>query len=80
MNNALKHSGASHLDLDIRMDEGSFRLGFRDDGHGFSEGAETSGRHGLQNIRERVMELGGSVEIQSSAEGTVITVRVPLSK
>jgi signal transduction histidine kinase len=80
MNNALKHSGASHLDLDIRVEDGHFRLGFRDDGHGFPEGAETSGRHGLQNIRERVMELGGTVEIQSSAQGTVITVLVPLSK
>ncbi|MEK7952364.1 sensor histidine kinase [Luteolibacter soli] len=79
MNNALKHSGASHLDLDIRVTDGSFHLGFRDDGHGFSESAETSGRHGLQNIRERVMELGGSVEIQSSAQGTFITVLVPLS-
>ncbi|RYD63797.1 MAG: hypothetical protein EOP83_11245, partial [Verrucomicrobiaceae bacterium] len=79
MNNALKHSGASHLDLDIRVDEGCFRLGFRDDGHGFCEGAETNGRHGLQNIRQRVMELGGTVEIQSSAHGTVIIVLVPLS-
>ena len=80
MNNALKHSGASHLDLDIRVDGGNFHLGFRDDGHGFSEGAATNGRHGLQNIRERVMELGGTVEIRSSAQGTVITVLVPLSK
>jgi len=80
MNNALKHSGASHLDLEIRVENGHFHLGFRDDGHGFPEGAETSGRHGLHNIRERVMELGGSVDIQSSAQGTVITVLVPLSK
>ena len=80
MNNALKHSGASHLDLEIRVADGNFRLGFRDDGHGFPEGAENTGRHGLQNIRERVMELGGTVEIQSSAQGTDITVLVPLSK
>jgi signal transduction histidine kinase len=80
MNNALKHSGASHLDLDIRVADGNFRLGFRDDGHGIPDGAENTGRHGLQNIRERVMELGGTVEIQSSAQGTDITVLVPLSK
>ncbi|MCW1924002.1 histidine kinase [Luteolibacter arcticus] len=80
MNNALKHSGASHLDLDIRVEDGCYRLGFRDDGHGLPEDAETSGRHGLHNIRERVMELGGSVEIQSSSQGTSITVIVPLSK
>ncbi len=81
MNNALKHSGASHLDLTLRAGGNRFHMEFRDDGHGFpAADAETCGRHGLRNIRERVMELGGTVEIQSSAQGTAIAIELPLLK
>ena len=81
MNNVLKHSGASHVTLSIRSEHDRFHLGVEDDGHGFSGGNQTPlGGHGLKNIRERVMELGGTVDIRSSPEGTAIVIELPHPK
>ena len=79
MNNALKHSGARHLDLSLGAGSGVFRMEFRDDGHGFPEGENPgNGGHGLRNIRERVMELGGCVDIRSASAGTSVSIELPL--
>ncbi len=80
MNNVLKHAGAANVTLSMQATEGRFRLEIEDDGHGFPA-AETGacGRHGLQNIRERIGELGGTAEIRSSAAGTAIAIELALS-
>jgi two-component system, NarL family, sensor histidine kinase UhpB len=57
-----------------------------DNGRGFDPvGAETRSYHGgerglgLVGMRERVLLIGGSLEIESSAgDGTTIFVRIPL--
>ena len=45
------------------------------------QGSQTNGQHfgvGLSGMRERVNDLGGTFEIQSSGNGTLITVSIPL--
>ena len=80
MNNVLKHSGAANVTLSIRHEDSKFSLEIKDDGHGFpADDAGSCGRHGLHNIRERVRESGGTVEIRSSANGTSIVIELPLS-
>ncbi|WP_367874201.1 two-component regulator propeller domain-containing protein [Luteolibacter sp. Populi] len=79
MNNVLKHAAARHVTLSIRTTGDRFHLEVADDGHGFpSDDAVAAGRHGLKNIRERVMELGGSIAIRSSSAGTAISIELPL--
>jgi len=79
MNNVLKHARASQVDLTIAMDRNYFLLRLADNGGGFSPAtAEASGRSGLRNIRLRAAEIGGTLDLQSSAQGTVAQVRVPL--
>lgn len=81
MNNVLKHSGAKNVTLSMRGVGERFQLEISDDGHGFpASDAEACGRHGLRNIRERVKELGGTVEIRSSDSGSSILIEVPLPK
>jgi LytS/YehU family sensor histidine kinase len=51
-----------------------------DDGAGIVGRAEAPGGHGLANTRERLRALYGeraSLELASSADGTVATLQVP---
>jgi signal transduction histidine kinase len=79
--NALKHGGATRIDLTVRFDDDQVSLVVQDDGCGLPrEVIELSGAHfGLQGIRERVDKLGGVLEITGSpGGGTRIAVAVPL--
>ena len=76
--NAIRHGGAPHVRIAGERKGDELRFSVRDDGCGFD--AETApgpmqGHFGLQGIRERTKEFGGSVEVESSAgRGTKVTV------
>jgi len=60
-------------------------LTVRDHGHGISletlqrlREAGTAGGVGLTGMRERLREIGGKLEINSSAQGTEVIVQVPV--
>lgn len=77
INNAVRHSGASSVFVQI-IDHGpSIVLMVEDDGKGFDPTAESRGL-GLRNIRSRAELLEGTVEIDSApGKGTVTTVEIP---
>jgi signal transduction histidine kinase len=82
LTNALKHSGAERIiiGLDI-VDDGWLVMRISDDGCGFSSEQSTfQGKGlGLSIIKERVMRLGGMIEICSDpGKGTTVTVKVPI--
>ncbi|HXC99059.1 MAG TPA: sensor histidine kinase, partial [Verrucomicrobiae bacterium] len=80
--NALKHSGASHIRLELRYDQNSVQLAVSDDGCGFdaqSAAPSDAGHFGLLGMRERAEKIGGRLKITSDARtGTVVEVFVPL--
>jgi len=79
MNNVLKHARASQVDLTTEWSGNCFILILADNGCGFSpETAAASDRNGLRNIRLRVAETGGKMDLQSSADGTTVRIEVPL--
>ena len=80
MHNVLKHSGATKARLIMRVEAGSFALALADNGGGFDPAAQSSGRSGLRNMRGRAAEIGGSLEIASSAQGTTVRLTVPLAE
>jgi signal transduction histidine kinase len=83
LTNALKHSGASRIDIVIRFHSESTTLVVQDDGCGIGQkGADLSSRHfGLQGIRERVDKLGGVLSIDNAGEGgTRVSVTVPVQR
>jgi PAS domain S-box-containing protein len=79
LNNTVKHARASRIDLRLQCSEGALRLEIADDGVGFDPDRAYPGHLGLKSMRERVVQLGGELVIESaSGEGTVVRVSVPL--
>ena len=80
LSNAIRHSGATRVQLSFRIEAGNAILDVEDDGHGFDTAAPPRAGHlGLANLKERAASLGGTLEISSrSGAGTRIIASVPL--
>jgi signal transduction histidine kinase len=75
--NAVRHGNASRLAVSMTRQDGHVELSVRDTGTGFDPAAPHPGS-GLAHIRDRVAELGGTVDIDSApGQGATLTVRVP---
>jgi signal transduction histidine kinase len=80
LTNALKHSGAEHIEIVLRFLPDATTLIVQDNGCGLGQAAENLSSHhfGLQGIRERVDKIGGMLTIDSTpGSGTCLTVMVP---
>jgi NarL family two-component system sensor histidine kinase LiaS len=76
--NAIRHGNARRLTVSMTRQDGHVELAVHDTGTGFDPAAPHTGS-GLINIRDRVVELGGSVDIASApGRGAALTVRVPV--
>ncbi|MFC9658835.1 sensor histidine kinase [Nocardia sp. NPDC127606] len=72
--NAIKHSGATAIEVGVQRAGPTVRLWVHDDGQG---GADPTG-HGLTGIATRVTALDGTMAVDSPLGGpTIITVEVP---
>ena len=88
LSNAARHARAEqvHLSLGLHEPDGPLVLEIQDDGLGFEPGTVQSGMGphrgmGLGNIRQRVLALGGEVEIDSApGKGTLLRASVPLAE
>lgn len=80
VNNVIKHSGATSLDIQLSRDEEGFNVMIEDNGKGFSvEKQDISKGIGLKNINTRVNYLKGTVEISSEiGKGTLVAIHIPL--
>ncbi|HTQ52253.1 MAG TPA: PAS domain S-box protein [Candidatus Acidoferrales bacterium] len=81
LNNLIKHSQAREAAVTLERDVRSVRLRVADDGVGFDTGATRKrGGLGLNNIRERVSMLGGTVTLHSApGQGTQLTIELPIA-
>ena len=76
--NIRRHSEAQHATVTLGLEDGEVRVEIEDDGRGF--GPETSPGIGLTGMRERVLGLGGELEVESEkGSGTRVRLRVALS-
>jgi signal transduction histidine kinase len=83
LTNVRKHAGASKVRVVFKAEGDQVRINVEDDGQGFDL-AQVSGegRHyfGLQIMRERAEDVGGSIKFDSRpGQGTRVVVRVPLA-
>ena len=79
INNALKHSGAKEILVQIIQETDRIAITVQDDGIGFDASAPTDGS-GLKNIQNRVGSYNGRMEIWSKQdEGTEISVEFIIS-
>jgi signal transduction histidine kinase len=81
--NAVRHSGATRIVVDLRYHPNELTLTVCDNGTGFQATDTTlpaKGHFGLQGMRERADQIGGTLSVESSPEnGTTVTLSVPLS-
>jgi len=85
LTNVHRHSGSSVVDVRLSLSAKQIRLEIKDDGRGIpqerlrslNQGAADAGV-GLAGMRERIRELGGSLEIRSERAGVTVIVRIPI--
>ena len=80
MNNVCRHSGASRVQVSLRIHDGSLLLRISDNGRGFDPSSCPSGL-GLGFMRERAELLGGSFHLESApGRGTTLLLKAPISR
>ncbi len=78
LSNTLKHAGATRVELQINQHEEEITVLLEDNGRGFDPNT-VSGGIGLANIRERLSQFQGKLEINSGFHnGTTIVLILPL--
>ncbi|MGW7410581.1 GAF domain-containing sensor histidine kinase [Streptomyces sp. NPDC054833] len=80
LHNALRHSGAQHVDVTLGRRACGAVLRVTDDGSGFEpKSIRRAGRHlGLVSMRDRAGGVGGSLTVESApGKGTTIEMEVP---
>lgn len=82
LQNAVKHSGVRHFEVELRGEPEGLHLIVRDSGVGFDPKALVNNRGlGLVSMQERVNLVKGIFSIKSGPNlGTTIHVRVPLTR
>lgn len=75
--NAVRHGGATRIDIALRREGVEIELAIADNGAGLPE--DGAGANGMPwSVRERVMGLGGTLSFTAGDRGTRLAVRVPI--
>lgn len=76
LHNAVRHAGASGIELGLAPAETGWRLWVRDDGCGPDRAEPASGHgHGIGNMRTRARTIGAELEIRAAGGGgTLVTL------
>jgi PAS domain S-box-containing protein len=82
LTNIHRHSGSPTCAVKLTQNEHGLRVEVKDSGRGIPKGKQltlpSSGGVGLRGMHERIRQLGGTLEIDSSKNGTVITATLPV--
>ena len=83
--NAVRHGGASNVDVVMAKAEGQLVISVRDNGKGFNgQRTEEAPQEpvvadiGVTSLRERVCALGGSLTVSSYPTGAELAIRLPV--
>jgi PAS domain S-box-containing protein len=87
LTNVHRHSGSRTANIRLSLLNGTAILEIKDQGKGFPSnlfqdgngGGPASFGVGLRGMNERMRQLGGKLEVDSSAAGTTVTATVPVS-
>ena len=79
LNNAIKHSGASKIEVLLQYTPERFTVAVRDNGSGFAlNNNEAASGSGLRNMRNHAKLIGGSLELNSAPTGTEMRLNLPI--
>jgi signal transduction histidine kinase len=76
--NAARHSGGRMVQVSLRREPTALVFTVTDDGMGFDTRRTVDGT-GLANLRRRIHEQGGTLQLVASDNGTRLTGRLPLA-
>jgi signal transduction histidine kinase len=87
LTNVHKHSKSTRAHIALVCESSLVKLTVKDEGKGISQDLVSRFRHddahvdgvGLSGMRERVRELGGELNIESSRMGTTLIVMIPIA-
>jgi two-component system sensor histidine kinase UhpB len=83
LSNVVRHSGATHVDVAVALENGAVTVTVTDNGRGFSPAtvmSEEGGGLGLFGMQERAAYLGGRVEVTSTpGAGTTMRAEIPVA-
>jgi signal transduction histidine kinase len=83
LTNVHRHSGAEAVEISVQSVADQVSILIKDNGKGVQPAvlakfhAGVGGGVGLSGMRERIAELGGRLEVESSPRGTLLRARVP---
>jgi PAS domain S-box-containing protein len=81
VNNAIKHSNAENITVQLSESNDYLRLSVEDDGSGISAERISIRQNGLINMRDRAEIMGGKLTIESDPQrGTMIIVEIATNK
>lgn len=79
LNNAVRHSGASQVHIEMNVVGQQLRIVVSDNGRGFTGPVRQPGSDGLASMQERMTKLGGHCDIHSELNrGTTVQFSLPL--
>ena len=76
LTNVIKHARATTVRVSAQLVDDRLVLEVQDDGAGFDPSAQSTG-FGLAGMRERVYLAGGTLDVQSGEDGTVLRAELP---
>lgn len=78
--NAIKHAAARTLTVSTARAPGEVRIVIEDDGRGFDAALAPERGRGLENLKLRASQAGGTIQVESgAARGTRVTLALPVA-
>ena len=79
LTNVMRHAQAHTVEISLTLEDDVMCMTIADDGVGFVQHQGRSTSFGLVGMRERVLMLGGRLELDSElGEGTTLRAYIPL--
>lgn len=79
INNALKYAKAKNISALVKQKENFLEIGIADDGIGFNLAEAEQKSYGIANIRSRIAEINGKLNIETAAnKGTSYQIKIRL--
>lgn len=80
LTNAVRHAPGAPIELELGQQGREVRLRVIDRGPGLPDQRERARGTGLRSMAERALLVGGTLDLQSSPAGTIVTLTVPTSE
>lgn len=81
LSNIIKHSDARSVEIELLVDGNTVKIIVTDDGKGFDVPGIKGNRHGIDNLKKRVHEIGGKIELTSeTGKGTRVVISAPVQE